>query len=148
MNMGIDIQTDVAILKRDIDRMSELFDKIDITIEKLSDVSISLNRMIAVQETRLVQQEDTTRRISTIIEEHRKQTEDNYEVINTRLNRIRDEMKDDMLAVTNKMTDKIDKLTTWITHIDRWKFAIIGGALVIGFLLSRLPILEHLTTKI
>ena len=148
MNMPIDIQTDVAILKRDIDRMSELFDKIDITIEKLSDVSISLNRMIAVQETRLVQQEDTTRRISTIIEEHRKQTEDNYEVINTRLNRIRDEMKDDMLAVTNKMTDKIDKLTTWITHIDRWKFAIIGGALVIGFLLSRLPILEHLTTKI
>ena len=146
--MPIDIQTDVAILKRDIDRMSELFDKIDITIEKLSDVSISLNRMIAVQETRLVQQEDTTRRISTIIEEHRKQTEDNYEVINTRLNRIRDEMKDDMLAVTNKMTDKIDKLTTWITHIDRWKFAIIGGALVIGFLLSRLPILEHLTTKI
>ena len=71
--MPIDIQTDVAILKRDIDRMSELFDKIDITIEKLSDVSISLNRMIAVQETRLVQQEDTTRRIFTIIEEHRKQ---------------------------------------------------------------------------
>lgn len=148
MNMAIDIQTDVAILKRDIDRMGELFDKIDITIEKLSDVSISLNRMIAVQETRLVQQEDTTRRIFTIIEEQRKQTEDKYDVINTRLNRIRDEMKDDMLTVTNKMADKIDKLTTWITHIDRWKFAIIGGALVIGFLISRLPILEHLTTKI
>lgn len=148
MNMAIDIQTDVAILKRDIDRMSELFDKIDITIEKLSDVSISLNRMIAVQETRLVQQEDTTRRIFTIIEEHRKQTEDKYDALNTRLNRIRDEVKDDMLAVTNKMADKIDKLTTWITHIDRWKFSIVGGALVIGFLISRLPIIENLTTKL
>ena len=57
-------------------------------------------------------------------------------------------MKDDMLTVTNKMADKIDKLTTWITHIDRWKFSIVGGALVIGFLISRLPIIENLTTKL
>jgi len=148
MNMPIDIQTDVALLKRDIDRMSELFDKIDITIEKLSDVSMGLNRMIAVQETRLIQQEDTTRRIFTIIEEQRRQTEDRYDALNTRLNRIRDEVKDDMLVVTTKMTDKIDKLTTWITHIDRWKFSIVGGALVIGFLISRLPILENLTSKL
>lgn len=140
--MAADIKTDVELLKRDIDRLSELFDKIDITIEKLSDVSVSLNRMIAVQENRIVQQEETTRTIFTIIEERRKQTEDKYDVINTRLTRIRDDLKIDITTSANKMTDQIDKLTACVTHLDRWKFFIIGGAAVIGFLISRMPMVE------
>ena len=48
-----DIRTDVELLKKDVHSISRLVDKLDVAIDKLTDVTNCLNRMIAVQEENL-----------------------------------------------------------------------------------------------
>ena len=52
-----DIRTDVELLKKDVHSISRLVDKLDVAIDKLTDVTNCLNRMIAVQEEKLASQE-------------------------------------------------------------------------------------------
>lgn len=137
--MSTDMKTDVELLKRDIDRLGVLFDKLDITIEKLTEVSSSLNRMLAVHENRLVQQEESTRTLFNIIEDRRKQFEEKHDILNSKITSVLG-----VVTAVDKMSDRLDKLTAVVTHLDRWKYFIVGGAIVIGFLISRLPILEKL----
>ncbi len=142
--MPADMKTDVELLKRDIDRLGVLFDKLDITIEKLTEVSSSLNRMLAVHENRLVQQEESTRTLFGIIEDRRRQSEERYDQLSGKIVSVRDDVQVKMTDAMDKMSERLNEMATSVTHLDRWKYFVIGGAIVIGFLISRLPILEKL----
>jgi pyruvate kinase len=50
-----ELETKVAVLERDISQMMNYCDKIDVTMEKLTDISISLKQMLAVHEHKLGQ---------------------------------------------------------------------------------------------
>tara|TARA_R100001480_G_scaffold56487_1_gene69503 strand:- start:3120 stop:3443 length:324 start_codon:yes stop_codon:yes gene_type:complete len=52
-----DIRTDVELLKKDVHSISRLVDKLDVAIDKLTDVTNCLNRMISVQEEKLSTQD-------------------------------------------------------------------------------------------
>lgn len=138
--MDGDIKVDVEILRRDIDRLGGLFDRIDITIEKLTDVSNSINRMLAVHDNRLTQQEDLTRHIFALIEERRKETSESQEKITKMRDEIRAEIKESLKTVETK----IDTLTKVVNQLDRWKYIVIGGGIVIGFILAETPILSSI----
>lgn len=120
------LNVDVEILRRDIDRLGGLFDRIDITIEKLTEVSNSINRMLAVHENRLSQQEEITRHIFNLIEERRKEN--------------RDEFREGLKNLENK----IDKLSITVVHLDRWKYLVVGGGVVLGYVIAQAPLLKIL----
>jgi hypothetical protein len=48
-----EIRTDVEILKRDMEMIAGLAGKFDLAIDKLSAVSVTVDKMLAVHETRL-----------------------------------------------------------------------------------------------
>lgn len=49
------MKTDIAVLNKDVSQIAGLFDRFDITIDKLSDLATSLRQLIAVHEERLEQ---------------------------------------------------------------------------------------------
>ena len=51
------LKTDVELLKKDVHSIARLVDKLDVAIDKLTDVTNCLNKMIAVQEQKIEQQE-------------------------------------------------------------------------------------------
>ena len=51
------VKTDVEILKRDMELVSALAEKFDIAIDRLTEVSTSVDKMLAVHENRLENQE-------------------------------------------------------------------------------------------
>ena len=55
--MNEDFRTEIALVKKDITQLNKVIDKLDTAIEKISEVATSLNRMIAVQESRVDTQE-------------------------------------------------------------------------------------------
>ena len=99
-----DIRTDVELLKKDVHSISRLVDKLDVAIDKLTDVTNCLNRMIAVQEEKLASQE----------------AEDKH---------------------LHKQGQIMDKR---VTAIEKWKWLVIGGALVVGFLLAKFNHIQQL----
>ena len=99
-----DIRTDVELLKKDVHSISRLVDKLDVAIDKLTDVTNCLNRMIAVQEEKLASQE----------------AEDKH---------------------LHKQVQIMDKR---VTAIEKWKWLVIGGALVVGYLLAKFNHIQQL----
>ena len=113
-----------------------MIDKLDTAIEKISEVATSLNRMIAVQESRVDTQERTLDQNVEIIHERITQHRDEVQLeIDKSHNKIMAELKQmriDQQKHHSEMNDRLNKL-------EQWRWTIVGGAVVIGFLLSQLP---------
>ena len=120
MQQDPDIKTDVELFKRDFKQLSSLIDKMDTVIDKLTEVSTGLNRILAVHDNRLSQQEDITKRIFELIESRRRETMDGMK-----------EIKDKFDGVTDELKKGID-------NIEKWRYYLIGMAIASGFLLSKI----------
>jgi hypothetical protein len=116
-----DIKTDVELLKKDFEQLSALIDRMDLMIEKLSEVSTGLNRILAVHDNRLSQQEEITKHIFELIEMRRRES----------------------VESTRELKDMFDKITTelkkGIDNLEKWRYYLIGMAIASGFILSKLP---------
>ena len=53
-----DLNTEVQLLKKEVSDMKMIYSRLDKAIEKISDVSNSINRMLAVHEEKITQQEE------------------------------------------------------------------------------------------
>ena len=53
-----DLNTEVQLLKKEVSDMKMIYSRLDKAIEKISDVSNSINRMLAVHEEKISQQEE------------------------------------------------------------------------------------------
>ena len=82
-----DLNTEVQLLKKEVSDMKMIYSRLDKAIEKISDVSNSINRMLAVHEEKISQQEDaqirTEQEINNDIKElHSRISTNNRELMN------------------------------------------------------------------
>ena len=60
------VETEIALLKREVDDMKGIHVRLDSAIEKIAEVSSSLHTVIAVHEEKLARQEETLEELSLI----------------------------------------------------------------------------------
>ena len=53
-----ELETEVKLLKKELHDQRKIHDRLDIAIEKLTDVSNSIHRMLAVHEEKIARQEE------------------------------------------------------------------------------------------
>lgn len=116
----IDEQTDIGSMQRDLDVLVALVEKFDIAIERLTAVSTSVEKMLAVHETRL----QSTERQTEVV--HQRITDFKKDVI--------EEIKS--LRVENDAQHK--DVSDRLARIERWKWFVIGIASGVGFIASTL----------
>jgi predicted nucleic acid-binding Zn-ribbon protein len=58
-NTVAELETEVKLLKKEIYDQQKIHDRIDVAIEKLTDVSNSIHRMLAVHEEKISRQEES-----------------------------------------------------------------------------------------
>ena len=66
-----DLETEVQLIKRDIEDVKSIHGRLDVAIDKLTDVSNCINRMLAVHEEKLSRQEDSSVELEKQIESRR-----------------------------------------------------------------------------
>ncbi len=66
-----ELETEVQLLKRDIEDVKSIHSRLDIAIDKLTDVSNSIHRMLAVHEEKLARQEEASYELEKQIETRR-----------------------------------------------------------------------------
>jgi len=111
-------------------------DRIEDAIERLTDISADLNKMLAVQDQRLLQQEKEISIVLRTIEDRRKEWDDKLDgVYNTMrsedhqiLNKL-DELKNEQKSQHDKILQKVNDMQKII-----WMY--MGGFSVIVFLLT------------
>ena len=132
-----DLSTEVELLKREVKSMNVIHGRLDTAIEKLTEVSNCINRMLAVHEERLGQQEES---------QHRAEQEFTSDIKELH-SRITTNAKEIMGAATlqhKEHTEAIQKLRDDIARrvgvLEKWRWIIIGGSIVLGFIIQKLPI--------
>jgi len=136
-----ELETSVELIKKELDDQRKIHEKLDIAIEKLTDVSNSIHRMLAVHEEKIARQEESIFAAEEQIEVRRGEL---LIKINELHSRITTNTKEIMTAASSqheKQNKEIAKLREDINNrvgvLERWRYIIIGGSIVLGFLLHK-----------
>ena len=136
-----ELETEVKLLKKELHDQKKIHDRLDVAIEKLTDVSNSIHRMLAVHEEKLTRQEEAIFQAEEQIEVRRTEV---LQQITELHSRITTNTKDIMSAAAaqhqqqNKEIQRIrDELVSRVGVLERWRHVLIGGSIVIGFILHK-----------
>tara|TARA_S200002703_G_C3688076_1_gene211273 strand:- start:254 stop:661 length:408 start_codon:yes stop_codon:yes gene_type:complete len=131
------LETEVKILQKDLVTFQNILDRFDITINKLTEVSNNFNKVIAVQDSRIDTQEKAIeivhKRITDMRDEIHEELSDHYQVILEKIKELQVEQK----IHADEMSKRVDAL-------EKWRYIVMGGAVALGFLLSKIGIIDSL----
>ena len=132
-----DLNTEVQLLKKEVSDMKMIYSRLDKAIEKISDVSNSINRMLAVHEEKISQQEEAQIRSE-------QDTNNDIKELHSRISTNTRELMNLMSEQHKEQTDKMTKLEIELQGregvLEKWRWIIIGGSIVVGFLIQKMPI--------
>ena len=135
--MEADINTEVALLNKEVSDIKVIFSRLDVAIEKITDVSSCVNRMLAVHEEKIANAEEAqikaNTEFTTDIKELHSRVTSNYKELTEMITM---QHKEQALHIQQLKHD----LNSRVGILERWRWLIIGGAIVIGFILQKLPI--------
>jgi len=140
-----ELETEVELLKKELHDQRKIHDRLDIAIEKLTDVSNSIHRMLAVHEEKIARQEEALFEAENKIEERRSELSSKIDELHSR---ITTNTKEIMGAAAlqhleqNKEIQKIrDELSTRVGVLEKWRWIIIGGSIIAGFVIQKFMII-------
>ena len=122
----IRIQDDVKELQKQAATADVLVDRLDITLDKLSEVSNQVQQMLLVHEHRFDEAEKQHETVS-------RQLDQRSEAIDREINHLHKRIS----SLETKLDERLKK-------IEMWQWVIVGGASVVGFLVSRFISLDFL----
>ena len=136
-----ELETEVKLLKKELQDQAKIHDRLDVAIEKLTDVSNSIHRMLAVHEEKITRQEEAIFQAEEQIEVRRNELSRQIDELHSR---ITTNTKEIMSAATaqhvaqNKEIQKIrDELVSRVGVLERWRHVLIGSSIVAGFILHK-----------
>ena len=127
-----DIELDVELLKKEVSDMKQIHGRLDTAITKITDVSNCINRMLAVHEEKISQQEEVHIRDAQTFANDVKEL---HSRITTSTKEMTELMTKQHIAEIEIRRLRED-ITTRVGVLERWKYLIIGGSIVIGFILN------------
>ena len=137
----VELETQVQLLKKELHDQSKIHDRIDVAIEKLTDVSNSINRMLAVHEEKLGRQEEAIFEAEQKLEIRRTELTTKIDELHSR---ITTNTKEIMTAAAtqhaeqNKEIQKIrDEIKDRVGVLEKWRHVLIGVCIVAGFILNK-----------
>ncbi len=136
-----ELETEVKLLKKELQDQAKIHDRLDVAIEKLTDVSNSIHRMLAVHEEKIARQEEAIFEAEQKIEVRRSELLIKIDELHSR---VTTNTKEIMTAASaqhqqqNKEIQKMrDELISRVGVLEKWRHVLIGGSIVVGFMLHK-----------
>jgi len=133
----------------DIKALEKIVEKLDYSIEKLTEVNNNIGKLLAVHEERMNNMEkDTDRNVEDIRDLHDKINDFQRDLLKRMDlidNNIDKKMKEQAKNATEQHNEiqkavesKIDNLSSRLASLEQWKYFVIGAAAVCGYLINYL----------
>jgi septal ring factor EnvC (AmiA/AmiB activator) len=140
-DLNTKMQVDVEVLKRDVDTLTKLCEKMDKVIEKI-----------------VTHQEVLINQIYQDMDRRKQDTNDDIKELHSRITTVNRELTDELKSTEDKIMAEIKSLRQEIKEhnakedselekILKWKWSIVGGILVISWLTSNLDFVTMLIGK-
>ena len=133
-----DIRTEVALLKKEVKDVKFIFNRLDTAIEKITEVSTSVNRMLAVHEEKISQQEEAAIRADI---EFRADVKELHSRITTNSKELAEQMAKNHRETEAHVQSLRSDLNNRVGVLEKWRWLIIGGSIVVGFIAQKMIVL-------
>ena len=125
-----ELKVQIAGLKKDVENVANLNARLDVTIDKLTDISSSIKSMLAVHEEKISRQEQ----IDEIIFDKLKDRAGEIDTVHRELSREIQQVEKRLLIEMKQI--KLD-IGARVGILEKYRWIIMGGAIVVGFIISR-----------
>jgi len=137
----------ISTLQQDMAQVGTLVDRLDVTIEKLTEVSTRVSELLAVQGTRLLNQEKVSEQIQMLIEKRRVETDTNIKDVYIRVERVEKDLYNEIDASQKTVLTEIkemraestiqhNELKSKVNRLEKWMWTCIGAIVVISFIIQ------------
>ena len=134
------LKTEIALLKKDAKTGELIHQRLEVAIEKLSDIGVSCKQMLSQQQTRLERAEQTDDDIFITLESRRKEWDNDLKELHYRITTNSRELREHQIQSENKMLNEIRAVRTQLSErvgvLEKWRWVIIGGSIIIGLMMS------------
>lgn len=103
-----------------------LAEKFDLAIDKLSAVSVTVDKMLAVHETRL------------------QNNEQQREILHQRISDMKKEITEEFKSLKEENRKQHSQTNERLEKLERWRWFVVGVATVIGFSLAQMESLTRI----
>jgi hypothetical protein len=128
-----DIELDVELLKKEVSDMKQIHGRLDTAITKITDVSNCINRMLAVHEEKISQQEEVQVRQAS---EFSNDVKELHSRITTSTKELTELMTKQHYEADAEMRRMRMDISERVVVLEKWKYLIVGGSIVVGFIIS------------
>jgi chromosome segregation ATPase len=126
-----DLVKDVAAIKADNKASEQVHMRLDEAISKLTDISSSLKSMLAVQEEKIRRVDMSQEDLMSLMEQRRREWNEDLENLHSRISTQSRELREAL--------DKLDRrLDERVGVLEKWRWLIIGGAILVGFIMQKM----------
>ena len=125
-----DIKVKLESLRKDVENSQSINNRLDTAIDKLTDVSTSIKSMLAVHEEKIQRQEQIDDIIFTRLKERAYEIDNVYRDLQREINQVEKRVLVEIKSLRNDIGSRVGVL-------EKWRWLIIGGSIVLGWVLSK-----------
>lgn len=140
---------EIELLKKDVNIITTLCEKFDTTIDKMQEIASNLSKMISLQEQRIEMQDKATREMESVLEMRRVEHNNDIKELHSRITTVNRDLTtkidetekrilDEIHLLRDELSKDTDKIGKRIFDIETWKWMVMGGIFVIGWIASKM----------
>ena len=129
-NGTTDIKIQLESLRKDIEANNSIQGRLDTAIDKLTDVSTSIKSMLAVHEEKIQRQEQIDEVIFNKLKDRADEIDNVYRDLQREISQTEKRLLIEIKSLKNDIGSRVGVL-------EKWRWLILGGAIVIGWVLSK-----------
>ena len=129
-NNVTDLRVEIEGIKKDLQNVSNINERLDTAIEKLTDVSSSIKSMLAVHEEKITKQEKTDDIIFEKIKDRADEIDSVYRELQREINQVERRLLIEIKALRNDIGSRVSML-------EKLRWILLGATIVIVFLLTK-----------
>lgn len=158
----INMRNDITDIQKRIVAHDVLVTRFDTALDKISEVSLNVSRLLAVHEQRLESSEENVKELPRLIESRHQESTKRFDLAHERMTSMEQELRKDMTNGQREILDeiknlrhdvtertealktelsedfeeKIERVDGRVSKLERLVYIAVGGATVIGFIIS------------
>ena len=152
------LETEVALVKQDVNQIGQLFLKLETALDKITDVSNNIGQILAVHEQRLHEGEkefevlkadmnNAEDKFDNEVKDLQSRLISNTREIENKMSKEIDKVLESIKDLKDHLINKNDKIEARLTALERWRWIIVGGVFVAIILVPEMPNFLSFMTK-
>lgn len=148
-----DYKLDIALMKKDINNITHLCEKMDTTIDKMQDVASNLSKVVYIQEQKITSQEAHNKEVDSKLENLQKEHNKDIEELHDRISKVNTELTSkieqsqthivsELITGRQQLREEINNVNTnlnkKIGEIDMWRYMVMGAIALAVWLFANL----------